>query len=481
MKKILVGIRVLGIMSFFVFIMGGKLDGKTITRTGTIRYIKLEGGFYGIITEKGEKYLPINLKEEFKEDGLRVWFKGKLRKVLTIQMWGKPIEILEIQKIGKKKGKNLSQIKVAILYERITDGIYHPSKIRTYEDLVKILKETKPDLVFRIWWRWFPTPESLPSNTSMYQAGHTYHQLEETLEKLKKDLPEIKYWFGAIPTQRINFKERNPITGEIYSRKEIWQMALDPQKWGINFSKERFQKLAQKKGTGKYGFFPDITNEEFQKLYLSWAKRQINAGVNGLFLDMLFAQPRFLAKITENPEHPAVKDSLEAVDYLIKEIRDYGKKKGEYIYLCSFATFIDFPDYAPDLDFVVITLTIKEVRSLTLNEERWDEIVSKIKERIPKAKILAVIDWAGNTNTPLGVFSQELSKKKQREFLKIADEFFSKKGIIFVFPVHGGFMGQDAKILSFGKLKIYDSQAPEFNTYKTIKDLAQSKYGSKNE
>jgi len=68
-----------------------------------------------------------------------------------------------------------------------------------------------------------------------------------------------------------------------------------------------------------------------------------------------------------------------------------------------------------------------------------------------------------------------LSKEEQREFLKIADEFFSRKGIIFVYPVHGGFMGQDAKILSFGKLKTYDSLAPEFETYETIKELAQSK------
>jgi len=440
---------------------------------GIIKYIPLEGGFYGIETDKGEKYIPLNLPEEFKKDGLKVWFKAKPKKVATIQMWGKPIEILEIKLI---EVQNLSQIKVAILYERITDGIYHPSKIRTYKDLVKILKETKPDLVFRVWWRWTPTPESLPSNNPVYQAGHTYQQLEETLRKLKKDLPEIKYWFGAIPTQRINFEEKNPITGKTYSQNETWQMALDPQKWGINFSKEKLQELAQEKsGTGKYGYFPDVTNKEFQELYLSWAKRQIDAGVNGLFLDMLFAQPRILAKITENPEHPAVKDSLEAIDYLIKEIRDYGKKKGEYIYLCSFGTFIDFPDYTPDLDFVLVTPTVEEVRNLALDEKRWDEIVSKIKERLPEAKILAMIDWAGTTNTPLGVFSQELSKEEQREFLKIADEFFSKKGIIFVCPIHGGFMGQDARILSFGKLKTYDSLAPEFGTYETIKELAQSK------
>jgi len=121
---------------------------EIISATGTIRYIPLERGFYGIITDKGEKYLPLNLPDEFKKDRLRVWFKARLKKIVTIQMWGEPVEILEIKLI--EKIQNLSQIKVAILYERITDGIYHPSKIRTYKDLVRILKETDPDLVFKI-------------------------------------------------------------------------------------------------------------------------------------------------------------------------------------------------------------------------------------------------------------------------------------------------------------------------------------------
>jgi len=447
---------------------------KTLERVGTIRYISLEGGFFGIETEKGERYLPLNLPEKFKKDGLKVWFKAKPKKGTTIQMWGKPVEILEI-KVMEETG-SISQIKVAILYQRISDFIYHPSKIRTYDDLVRILKETNPDLVFRIWWRWTPIPESLPSDNPVYQAGHTYQQLEETLKKLKKDLPEIKFWFGSIPTQRINFVEKNPITGKTYSQEETWQMALDPQKWGINFSKEKLQELAQQKGgTGQSGYLPDVTNEEFQELYLSLAKRQIDAGVNGLFLDMLFAQPRILAKITKDPQHPAVKESLKAIDYLIKKIRDYGKKKEKYIYLCSWGSFTDFPDYTPDLDFILITPKVKEIENLTLDKARWNETISKIKKRLPKAKILAMIDWAGTTNTPLGVFSQKLSKEEQREFLRKADEFFSKKGVIFIYPVHGGFMGQDAKVLSFGKLKTYDSLAPEFQTYETIKKLTQKK------
>ena len=36
-------------------------------------------------------------------------------------------------------------------------------------------------------------------------------------------------------------------------------------------------------------------------------------------------------------------------------------------------------------------------------------------------------------------------------------------------------MGTNAKVLSFGKFKVYDALAPEFETYETIKELAQSK------
>ena len=142
MKKsfiILLILEILVILLLSAFLMGCNSqktsEKEIISGNGTIKYIPLEGGFYGIETEKGEKYLPLNLPEEFKEDGLKVWFKAKPKKDKTIQMWGTPVEILEIKLI---EVQNPSQIKVAILYERITDGIYHPSKIRTYKDLVKI-------------------------------------------------------------------------------------------------------------------------------------------------------------------------------------------------------------------------------------------------------------------------------------------------------------------------------------------------------
>ncbi|RLF92071.1 hypothetical protein DRN52_08495 [Thermococci archaeon] len=85
----------------------------------------------------------------------------------------------------------------------------------------------------------------------------------------------------------------------------------------------------------------------------------------------------------------------------------------------------------------------------------------------------------GFERLPLTVFAQNLSTIEQREFLEYVDDFFQKKGLIFIYPVHGGWFGKNPKKLAFGKFNIYDSLAPEFQTYETIKELAQKKSKTK--
>jgi hypothetical protein len=71
-----------------------------VSGVGTIRYLDLEGGFYGIEADDGERYNPANLEEAFQEDGLRVRFRGVLQEdVVTIQMWGRPLELLGIMRL----------------------------------------------------------------------------------------------------------------------------------------------------------------------------------------------------------------------------------------------------------------------------------------------------------------------------------------------------------------------------------------------
>lgn len=66
---------------------------------GRVQFLNLEGGFYGIITDSGKKILPMNMAKEFAQNGAIVRIKGKVKNVMTIQQWGTPFTITEIELI----------------------------------------------------------------------------------------------------------------------------------------------------------------------------------------------------------------------------------------------------------------------------------------------------------------------------------------------------------------------------------------------
>jgi len=63
---------------------------------GVIKYIPLEGGFFGIISVEGNHYDPINLPPDFEIDGLTVIFMGEILNLLSAHMWGRTIRIIFI-------------------------------------------------------------------------------------------------------------------------------------------------------------------------------------------------------------------------------------------------------------------------------------------------------------------------------------------------------------------------------------------------
>lgn len=93
--------------TIFLLIFGGLsgcLQKSIIEGTGTIKYIDLEGGFYGIISDTSffgfNSFDPINLPLEFQEDGLRVKFKARiLWNQVSIHMWGLIVKIIEIEQL----------------------------------------------------------------------------------------------------------------------------------------------------------------------------------------------------------------------------------------------------------------------------------------------------------------------------------------------------------------------------------------------
>ena len=79
------------------------LTDRPIEVMGTVKHIELEGGFWGIVTDKGESYDPMNLPESLKQDGLRVHFWLKPRKdVATTRMWGTPAAVVRYSIKGQK-------------------------------------------------------------------------------------------------------------------------------------------------------------------------------------------------------------------------------------------------------------------------------------------------------------------------------------------------------------------------------------------
>ena len=66
---------------------------------GEVVRIRLEGGFWGIVTADGQKYDPIaGFEDKYKIEGLKV--KGKIRfkkGMVHFHMWGKLVEIVEIE------------------------------------------------------------------------------------------------------------------------------------------------------------------------------------------------------------------------------------------------------------------------------------------------------------------------------------------------------------------------------------------------
>jgi hypothetical protein len=93
-------------VSFGIWAWGKPFRLKTIEQdpktwiTGTIRYIDLEGGFYGIIADDGTEYLPNRLDDEFRVDGLRVRFTGTPdAEWASIYQWGQEFAVHQMEKL----------------------------------------------------------------------------------------------------------------------------------------------------------------------------------------------------------------------------------------------------------------------------------------------------------------------------------------------------------------------------------------------
>ncbi len=65
--------------------------------TGTVVYVPIEGGFYGIVAEDGTQYDPKNLPGNMMRDGLKVRVQAQpVHGAVGFHMWGQIVEIINI-------------------------------------------------------------------------------------------------------------------------------------------------------------------------------------------------------------------------------------------------------------------------------------------------------------------------------------------------------------------------------------------------
>jgi hypothetical protein len=81
---------------------GGDAEEEKLHIIGTVIFVPLEGGFFGIRSEDGKPYDPINLPTDFQRDGLQVEAVAIPRlDMVSFHQWGQLIEIEEIKELSR--------------------------------------------------------------------------------------------------------------------------------------------------------------------------------------------------------------------------------------------------------------------------------------------------------------------------------------------------------------------------------------------
>ncbi len=72
----------------------------TVSIEGKVKYITLEGGFWGIVGNDGKNYEPVTLITKYQTDGQSVKVRAEiLRDQSSVHQWGTLIKIISIEPV----------------------------------------------------------------------------------------------------------------------------------------------------------------------------------------------------------------------------------------------------------------------------------------------------------------------------------------------------------------------------------------------
>jgi hypothetical protein len=92
-------IKIVSIAIFIIFLFGCDETNDKVSSYGTVMHMDLEGGFYGIISDSGDHFLPENLTSDFHKDSVRIYFEGIITDRPTTYMWGRTITLTKIERV----------------------------------------------------------------------------------------------------------------------------------------------------------------------------------------------------------------------------------------------------------------------------------------------------------------------------------------------------------------------------------------------
>lgn len=59
-----------------------------------MKFVDLEGGFWGMIDKHGNQFMPVNLPEQLKYEGRSFMITIEPLDVMGMMMWGEPVKII---------------------------------------------------------------------------------------------------------------------------------------------------------------------------------------------------------------------------------------------------------------------------------------------------------------------------------------------------------------------------------------------------
>jgi hypothetical protein len=136
--------------------------GTGFTTTGTVTWIPIEGGFFGIISDDGKRYDPLNLQEEYAHDGMRVGFTAKTAPdMASFHMWGTIISIIDMHAISQDGSYRQG---VFVHYERSGGIAGFDDQLTIYENRTAVVRTRTGGKTFTI------TPSEMADLVSLFES-----------------------------------------------------------------------------------------------------------------------------------------------------------------------------------------------------------------------------------------------------------------------------------------------------------------------